>query len=251
MERTHLLNEINTLLTPQLFKDYCPNGLQIQGRNSINKIACAVTASLAVIEAATEWGADALLVHHGYFWRGEDSPLVGIKYQRVAALLRADMNLIAYHLPLDAHAQLGNNAQLASVLGLRVIGQSTSEPLVWYGETTEPTTLADFTVHVSAQLGRTPQILAQPAQMQQPIKCIAWCTGGAQDYLSAAAQLGADVYLSGEVSERTYHEARELGMVYLACGHHATERYGVQALGQYLAAKFGLHYRFFDEDNPI
>lgn len=248
MERTLLLTEIETLLNCAQFKDYCPNGLQIQGRNSITKIAGAVTASAAVIEQAIAWGADALLVHHGYFWRGEDASIVGMKYHRVRELMRADVNLLAYHLPLDAHPTLGNNAQLALKLGLSVHGQSPTEPLVWFGEHSSNPSVGAFCTQITDALGRVPLLIGDA---EQPLGRIAWCTGGAQDYIHMAAQLGANTYISGEVSERTYHEARELGINYLACGHHATERFGIQALGEYLSQKFGLVYQFFDENNPV
>ncbi len=250
MERTLLLTEIDAVLNCAQFKDYCPNGLQVQGLNSITKIACAVTASASVIEQAALWGANALLVHHGYFWRGEDASIVGMKYQRVRELIRADINLLAYHLPLDAHPTLGNNAQLALKLGLTAQGQSPIEPLVWFGEHAdhaEHPSVGEFCTRITDVLGRAPLLIGEP---NAPLGRVAWCTGGAQDYIHTAAQLGANTYISGEVSERTYHEARELGINYLACGHHATERFGIQALGEYLAQKFGLDYRFFDEDNP-
>ena len=248
MNRTQLLSEIELLLNPSQFKDYAPNGLQVQGRDSITKIACAVTASQAVIDAAITWGADALLVHHGYFWRGEDACIVGMKYQRVRRLIDADVNLIAYHLPLDAHPTLGNNAQLARQLGLSVSGQSPTEPLVWHGAHEHNPTLAQFCQMAEAALGRKPLLIGDA---NARLGRIAWCTGGAQDYIHTAAELGANTYISGEISERTYHEALELSINYLACGHHATERYGVQALGEHLSAQFGLEYRFFDEANPV
>ncbi|MGL4768160.1 MAG: Nif3-like dinuclear metal center hexameric protein [Formosimonas sp.] len=247
MNRTHLLNELDALLAASTFKDYCPNGLQIQGCDSITKIATAVTASRAVIEAAAAWGAQALLVHHGYFWKGEAAPIVGMKHGRIATLLRHDMSLIAYHLPLDAHPTLGNNAQLAVRLGLTVSGQLPTQNLVWHGAS-DCATLGDLAERVAQVLGRRPQIVGDPAA---PLGSVAWCTGGAQDFISDAAAFGAGTYLSGEISERTFHEARELGVNYLACGHHATERYGVQALGEHLTAQFGLTCRFFDEDNPV
>ena len=248
MDRTQLLNEIELLLNPSQFKDYCPNGLQVEGTNSITKIACAVTASQAVIDAAIDWQADALLVHHGYFWRGEDSDIVGMKYQRVRRLIAANLNLLAYHLPLDAHPSLGNNAQLAQKLGLEVSGQSPTEPLIWYGAHPNNPTLKDFCQIIETSLERKPLFIGDA---HARLGRVAWCTGGAQDYIHEAALLGANTYISGEISERTYHEARELGVNYLACGHHATERYGIQALGQYLSTQFGLEYCFIDEDNPV
>lgn len=255
MERIQLINEIAQLLEPTQFKDYCPNGLQVQGRNSITKIACAVSASRAVIERAHQWGADALLVHHGYFWRGEDATVVGMKYHRLRALIQAEINLLAYHLPLDAHPTLGNNAQLAQKLGISVLGQSPLESLVWYGELPSAVPLNAWAQSIESVLNRAPLVLSAVSDIHSLdnslVKRVAWCSGAAQDFIHIAADLGADAYLSGEVSERTTHEARELGIHYLACGHHATERFGIQALGEHLVQQFGLNYRFFDEDNPV
>ena len=248
MERTQLLNEIELLLNPSQFNDYCPNGLQVEGRGSITKIACAVTASQAVIDIAAELGVDALLVHHGYFWRGEDARIIGMKYHRVHKLMKTDINLIAYHLPLDAHPSLGNNAQLALRLGLSVDGQSPVEPLIWYGHHKDKPKLSDFCAQIEPILQRAPLMIGDA---QAPLGKVAWCTGGAQDYIHEAARLGASTYISGEVSERTYHEARELGVNYLACGHHSTERFGIQALGEHLSQQFGLQYQFIDEPNPV
>lgn len=247
MNRTTLLNEIDALLNPASFKDYCPNGLQIEGCVSITKIATAVTASRAVIEQAAAWGAHALLVHHGYFWRGETEPIVGLKYNRIAALIKHDINLIAYHLPLDAHPTLGNNAQLAAMLDFTSDGTVPDAPLVWHGAT-KTATIGELAVLVEQRLGRKPLVVGDA---NAPVGRVAWCTGGAQDYIGAAAKFGANTYLSGEISERTFHDATELGVSYLACGHHATERGGVMALGAHLAAQFGLECRFFDEANPV
>jgi len=247
MNRTLLLNELEALLTPSAYKDYCPNGLQIQGCDSITRIATAVTASRAVIDAAAEWGAHVLLVHHGYFWKGEDAPLTGMKFERIASLIRHNMNLIAYHLPLDAHPTLGNNAQLALKLGLTSHGQLPKESLVWHG-TSNCTTLKDLAARAEHVLSRPPLIIGNP---DAPVGRIGWCTGGAQGYLSDAAAFGLHTYLSGEISERTYHEAHELGVSYLACGHHATERYGIQALGEHLCRQYSLEHCFFDEANPV
>ncbi|TDR30973.1 Nif3-like dinuclear metal center hexameric protein [Hydromonas duriensis] len=242
-----LLSEMDAVLDVASFKDYCPNGLQIQGRPSITKIATAVTASRAVIEQAAEWGADALLVHHGYFWKGEDAPIVGMKHGRIAALIKNDMSLIAYHLPLDAHPTLGNNAQLGMKLGLTATGVLSDEPLVWHGAS-DCVTLGELAARVEQRLGRAPQLIGDSSAL---VGKIAWCTGAAQDYIGSAAAAGAQTFISGEISERTFHEATELGVNYLACGHHATERYGVQALGEYLVQRFGLMHRFFDEYNPV
>lgn len=247
MNRTHLLFELDALLNTSSFKDYCPNGLQIEGVDSINKIAIAVTASRAVIEAAANWGADALLVHHGYFWKGEAAPLTGMKFERVAHLIRHNINLIAYHLPLDAHPTLGNNAQLGQKLGFTAQGQLLSQDLVWHG-LSDCRTLGELAGRVESVLGRTPTLIGAPDAL---VGKIGWCTGAAQGFITDAAAFGLNTYLSGEVSERTFHEANELGVHYLACGHHATERYGVQALAAHLSAQFNLECRFFDENNPI
>ena len=247
MECTALLSEIDAILNTASFKDYCPNGLQIQGRPSITKIAAAVTASRAVIEQAVDWGADALLVHHGYFWRGEAEQIVGLKYNRIAQLIKHDINLIAYHLPLDAHPTLGNNAQLAAALDFSSAGVVADTPLVWHGAAS-CATVGELAALVEERLGRKPLVVGDAST---PVGQVAWCTGGAQDYIGAAAKFGANTYLSGEISERTFHDAKELGVSYLACGHHATERGGVLALGAHLAAQFGLECRFFDEANPV
>lgn len=247
MNRTHFLSELNTLLNASAFNDYCPNGLQVQGTASITKIATAVTASKSVIQSAVAWGADVLLVHHGYFWKGEALPLIGMKYDRIATLIQNNINLVAYHLPLDAHQSLGNNAQLAVKLGFSVLGQLPEQALVWHGNSGVKTLreLAQVVAHV---LGREAQMIGEP---DAPVGKIAWCTGAAQDFIVDAAAFGCQTFISGEVSERTYHEVRELGINYLACGHHATERYGVQALGDYIHKNFGLECCFFDENNPI
>ena len=247
MECTTLLSEIDAILNTASFKDYCPNGLQIQGRSSITKIATAVTASRSVIEQAVDWGADVLLVHHGYFWKGENYPIVGMKHARISALIKNDINLLAYHLPLDAHTVFGNNAQLAKKLDMTALGQLETEPLVWFGES-DCQTLGDLASKIESRLGRAPQIIGDS---HAAVGQVAWCTGAAQGYLEAAAHFGANTFISGEISERTFHESKELGINYLACGHHATERYGVQALGEHLAERFGLSYVFFDESNPV
>ena len=247
MECTTLLSEIDALLNAASFKDYCPNGLQIQGRPSITKIAAAVTASRSVIEQAVAWGADALLVHHGYFWKGEDAPIVGMKHGRIAALIKHDINLIAYHLPLDAHPTLGNNAQLALRLGFQVAGQVPTEPLVWHGAS-DCLTLGELAERVEQRLGRAPQVIGDASAA---VGTVAWCTGAAQGYITTAAACGAQTFISGEVSERTFHEARELGVNYLACGHHATERFGVQRLGKAISEQFNIEYSYFELNNPI
>ncbi len=235
------------LLAVDAVSDYCPNGLQAAGSRPVQRLMSGVTASLACIEAAAAQGADALLVHHGWFWKGEDPRLVGIHGRRVAALLAAGMSLLAYHLPLDIHSEYGNNRQLAQVLGIKSDGPATEDQLIWVGEVPGGPPAARFADFVGERLARSP--LHVPV-IGRPVRRIAWCTGGAQRFIERAAALGVDLYLSGEISEQTVHQARELGLDYLAAGHHATERYGVQALGAHLAQRFGLTHRFIDIDNP-
>ncbi|KAB7623837.1 Nif3-like dinuclear metal center hexameric protein [Alkalilimnicola sp. S0819] len=248
--RDDLLAYCDELLDAGAFSDYAPNGLQVEGRAEVRCIVSGVTASQALIDAAVAEGADLLLVHHGYFWKGEDARVVGMKARRLRALLAADMSLLAYHLPLDAHPELGNNAQLGQRLGLRTLGRfdtGTKPALGWLGELPEPLTGEAFAQAIGAALGRMPLHVAGG---EGAIRRVAWCTGGAQGFIQAAAQAGADAYVSGEISEPTAHIARECGLHYYAAGHHATERYGAWALGEHLAQRYGLKHRFVDIDNP-
>lgn len=250
VRREALTGYLNELLQIESFRDYAPNGLQVEGGGDVSRLASAVTASEAAVEAAAAMGADALLVHHGYFWQGEDPRVVGMKRRRLAKLLDGDMNLLAYHLPLDAHAEYGNNAQLARVLGVRVQGRFGPEPaLALYGELPVPMAGEAFARHIARCLGREPLYVA--SGKAAPIRRIGWCTGAAQRYIEDAAILGLDAYLSGEASEQTYHVAQEMGVHFFGAGHHATERFGVRALGEHLAEKFALEHQFFDIDNPI
>jgi dinuclear metal center YbgI/SA1388 family protein len=244
-----LVAAANRVLGPERFQDYCPNGLQVEGRQSVGLLVSGVTASLALLEAARAAGADAILVHHGYFWKNEAPAIVGMKQRRLRLLLSNDISLLAYHLPLDAHPELGNNVQLARQLGITVTGglQSVANPIGNVGELAAPLSAEAFTEHVSQCLGRSAQLISGGAY---PIKRIAWCTGAAQSYIEEAAALGVDAFLSGEISEPTVHVARELGLHFIAAGHHATERYGVQALGSYLARQLNIEHRFIDIDNP-
>ncbi len=232
------------------FSDYCPNGLQVEGKENIEKIASGVSASLSFIEQAQAWGADCLLVHHGYFWKNERMQVVGMKRRRLKALLGADINLLAYHLPLDAHPVVGNNAQLAQRLGisnLEPLQKSTKSPIGNVGMLAKPQKIGDFVNKCAESLSRSPiHIEGGPEQVQK----IAWCTGGAQSMIEDAVDQGADVYLTGEISEQTVHIARESGLHFISAGHHATERYGVMALGNHLAEKFDLKHQFIDVDNP-
>lgn len=243
-----LAHYCDVLLAVDDFSDYCPNGLQVQGLRPVRRLITGVTASQALIDAAIAADGDAVLVHHGFFWKGEDPRLVGIKGRRIGALLRAGLSLLAYHLPLDAHAELGNNRRLGELLGVADARPGGGgEVPVWIGRLVEPMSGAALAGRVEAVLGRRP--LHVPAA-ERRIERLAWCTGAAQGFIEDAVAYGADAYLSGEVSEQTVHQARELGIDYLAAGHHATERYGVQALGAHLAAHFGLEHRFIDIDNP-
>ncbi|MBX3654302.1 MAG: Nif3-like dinuclear metal center hexameric protein [Ramlibacter sp.] len=245
-----LLDAFDDLLQPGRFRDYGPNGLQVEGKHKVGHIVSGVTASRALIEAAIAARADALLVHHGLFWRGQDGRVTGWMKQRLALLLAHDINLYAYHLPLDAHPELGNNAQLALQLGLRAEGRFGEQDLGFCGTCAEgdrfgsAQALAD---HVQSVLKR-PVVLAGPAQ--RAIKKVAWCTGGAQGYFEAAIAAGADVFITGEISEPQAHYARECGVAFIACGHHASERYGAPAVAAHVASSLGLTHQFIDIDNP-
>lgn len=247
MTRNELVEYLDNYLQCARYKDAAPNGLQISGKNQIEKIIVAVTASQSILDFAAAEKADAVLVHHGYFWKGETQCITGVKRNRIARLLQHDINLLAYHLPLDAHPIVGNNAQLGLQLGLRNI-KPLDDGLLYSGELLEPLTGQVFQKYIAQILGRLPQHIAV---LNRPIKTLAWCTGAAQDHIIQAAELGVDAFLSGEISERTYYLAQELGIDYFACGHHATERYGIQALGQHLAEQFPLTIEFVDTDNPV
>lgn len=245
-----LETELNDLLRPDAFRDYCPNGLQVEGKREINKLVSGVTASRALIENAISAGADALLVHHGYFWRGEDPTLVGMKRARVRLLLDHELSLFAYHLPLDAHPELGNNAQLARLLELEVkeqIGPPGETPLVWVGEVKAPMAVEAMKELVQQRLRREPIWVRGDKQV---IRKVAWCTGAAQNFFELAVASGVDAFITGEISEPSAHIARESGVHFVSAGHHATERYGVQAVGEYLAQKLAIEHEFIDIDNP-
>ena len=234
------------------FSDYCPNGLQVEGCKKINKIISGVSANIDLIERAIEERAEALLVHHGFFWKNEPVPITGMKQRRIKTLLANDISLLAYHLPLDAHAEIGNNAQLAKRLGWKVEGcldGELGEGLLWSGRLVAPQSIGELAGQISTTLQRSPLVVEAPFA-EQSIERIAWCTGGAQDMITTAYEAGAQVFVSGEISERTTHLAREMGIHYIAAGHHATERYGVQALGEWLGSEFGVEHRFVDIDNP-
>lgn len=265
MDRNELLVSLNAALEIDRYKDYCPNGLQVEGRPEVRRVVTGVTASLALIERAIELQADTLLVHHGLFWRGHDGTVTGWMRKRLGLLLQHDINLLAYHLPLDGHVQWGNNAQLGARLGLIVEGRFGDQQLGFWGRP-DPTRLNlahgvqssatgvlqfagahSLATHVTNMLGR--QVVLVEGHVG-PVERIAWCTGGAQSYFEAAMVAGAQVFITGEISEPQAHYARECGVSYIACGHHASERYGVAALGALLAAQHGLHHEFVDIDNP-
>ena len=236
---------LQTLLRPESFKDYGPNGLQVEGAREVRRIASGVTASLAFIDAALASGADTLLVHHGLFWRGQDGRLTGWLAERVRRLMAAQLNLFAFHLPLDAHAELGNNAQLGQRLGLAADARFGEQDLGFIGKAA--LALDELAAKAQAQLGRAPVVLAGDGRA---LRRVAWCTGGAQGYFEAAIAAGADAFLTGEISEPQAHLARETGVAFLACGHHATERYGAPAVAAHVAAQFGLEHAFIDIENP-
>ncbi|MDP2254648.1 MAG: Nif3-like dinuclear metal center hexameric protein [Polaromonas sp.] len=248
--RQDLLQAFDALLQPARFKDYGPNGLQVEGRAQIQKIVSGVTASRALIEAAIEARADALFVHHGLFWRGQDGCVTGWMKQRLALLLAHDINLFAYHLPLDAHPEWGNNAQLGLQLGLHASARFGEQDLGFMGGRADggsfasAAALADYVKNV---LNRP---VVQVGRAQSAIKNIAWCSGGAQGYFEAAIAAGADAFITGEISEPQAHYAREMGVAFIACGHHASERYGAPAVASQVAAQFGLDHQFIDIDNP-
>ncbi|PKO90938.1 MAG: Nif3-like dinuclear metal center hexameric protein [Betaproteobacteria bacterium HGW-Betaproteobacteria-1] len=248
MNIKELMDYTGQILEVERFHDYCPNGLQVEGRREVSNIVTGVTASMALLQAAQQAGADMVLVHHGYFWRNEDPRIIGIKHKRIRFLLEHQLNLVAYHLPLDAHPVLGNNVQLGLRLGLQVEGSAGEQSLVLHGTLPHAETLDSFQQRLGALLQRQPLVVSGSAR---EVQRVAWCTGAAQQHLETAIELGVDVFISGEVSEQTVHLARESGVAYIAAGHHATERYGVQALGRHLAEQFGLKHQFIDIDNPV
>ncbi|WP_437884654.1 Nif3-like dinuclear metal center hexameric protein [Pseudomonas sp. LRF_L74] len=245
-----LVEEADRFLNAARISDYCPNGLQVEGRPQVRRIVSGVTASQAMIDAAIEADADVLLVHHGYFWKGEDACVVGMKQRRLKALLGHDISLLAYHLPLDVHAEVGNNVQLARQLDIEVEGPLEADnPRIvgLLGSLAEPLSARDFARRVQDVLGREPLLVEGERMVQR----IGWCTGGGQGYIDKAIAAGVDLYLTGEASEQTFHSARENGVSFIAAGHHATERYGVQALGDYLARRFAIEHLFVDIPNPV
>lgn len=250
IQRAELESELTRLLQPELFRDYCPNGMQVQGKNEISKLVTGVTASAALIESALDAGADCLLVHHGYFWKGEDQTITGLKKARVEKLLAGQLNLFAFHLPLDMHREFGNNAELGRLLGFEfeaTTGRPGDLEIVSIGKLAQATTLQTLSAHIEFSLQRTPLCIGDP---EQELRRVAWCTGAAQSYFDVAIAAGVDAFITGEISEPCAHLARESGVAFISAGHHATERYGVQAVGNYLAEQFDLAHQFIDIDNP-
>ncbi len=248
MELKALNRYLSELLQPTRFSDYCPNGLQVEGKPNINKVVTGVTANMALLEQAHAAGADAILVHHGYFWRGEAQAVIGVKMRRLKFLLANNISLFAYHLPLDAHPDIGNNVMLGQVLDFAIDDWLDEKHMIALSRLKRPQTLQDLTNHINAKLNRSAQVIGD---LHMPVETVAWCTGAAQGYIEQAIAHEVDVFISGEISEPTVHLARESGTAYIAAGHHATERYGVQALGEHLAAQFNLAHEFIDVDNPV
>ena len=248
MELNRLVHELANFLQVSRFQDYCPNGLQVEGRTDVRRIVTGVTASQALIEAAIEVNADAIMVHHGYFWRGEPAEVTGMKRKRLKQLLVHDISLLAYHLPLDAHPEVGNNVQLGKVLGWPLTRYLDDKYMLPLAELPHAMTLQQLGQHVSGRLNRQVQLLGEPDRL---VRSVAWCTGAAQSYIQQAVAAGADVFLSGEVSEQTWHSVCETNTAYIAAGHHATERYGIQALGQWLADNHDVEHIYIEVDNPI
>ena len=248
MQLNELEIYLNQLLDVGHIHDYCPNGLQVEGRSEVRKLISGVTASFDLLQAAVAAGADAVLVHHGYFWRGENQCLTGMKRRRIALLMEHDISLFAYHLPLDAHLELGNNTQLGRRLGFIETGRFGEQSIAAQGTLPQTMTLKDLRINVEHLLSRKPLVIGDEAK---PVQRIAWCTGAAQNYFDEAIHLGVDAFITGEISEQTVHTARESGVAFIAAGHHATERYGAQALGEHVTQKFGIAHQFVDVDNPV
>lgn len=239
---------LNNFLQTSLYKDYAPNGLQVTGKSNINKIVTGVTACQRLLDAAVELNADAILVHHGYFWKNEPQTITGIKYQRIKTLIKNDINLFAYHLPLDGHPTLGNNVLLGNLLSINIDERKSVTDLLFQGNLIEAKTASQLQNLISETLQRS--VLYCGDNAPAIINRIAWCSGGGQDFIEQAAQQGCDAFITGEVSERTIHIAREYGIHFYAAGHHATERYGIKALGEWVAKQYGLEVVFIDIDNP-
>lgn len=247
MQRQHLIKILDDLLHPELFKDYAPNGLQVEGKSEISRIVTAVSATQNVLDQALALKADALLVHHGWFWRGENPAVVATKYRRLKTLMSGEINLVAYHLPLDAHATLGNNAQMAQLLAATDVAQGGENNFIWTG-LVPPISVQTLASHLEKCLNRSPLVLGDQTKT---VSRLAWCSGAAEDFFEDAIAMGAEAYISGEATERTTHLAREMHVPFLVCGHHATERLGIKALSDWLSENHGLECIFVDDENPI
>lgn len=245
-----LVNYTNTLLDIEAFSDYCPNGLQVQGSAAVSKIITGVTASEALIDKAIALNADAIIVHHGYFWKGEEPAITGMKAKRIRKLMGNNISLLAYHLPLDAHCELGNNVQLAKVLDFEILQglDDTAKPMGLVGELKQTMTAAQLVNDIGVRLGKSGLLIGSG---DKTIRSVAWCTGAAQSYIEKAIAKGVDCFITGEISEQTVHIAREMNICFISAGHHATERYGVKALGEHLSVKLGMGCEFVDIDNPV
>lgn len=247
-----ILKSMNQWMDVDKVKDYCPNGLQVEGKEDVSKILLGVTACQALVDKAIEIDADLILVHHGYFWKGESPVVSGMKRNRLKSLLVNDISMAAYHLPLDIHPEFGNNAQLGVLLGLELEKYHKVDglPLMAVGKLQVPQSIDEWSLHIAKSLGREPLLLKSDQGVKE-VSRVAWCTGGAQGFIGEALSLGVDAYLSGEVSEPTFHTVVEEGIHYISAGHHATERYGIQALGEKIAGTFDVTVSFFDVDNPV
>lgn len=248
VSRETVLSTLNTLLKPESFRDYCPNGLQVEGCADVTRLVSGVTASQALLDAAVECKADAILVHHGYFWKSEDPCIRGMKGRRIRTLIAGDINLFAYHLPLDCHPQLGNNAGLGRALGFEQSGPIDPD------KPTEPVFSAVYdSERAQSEIAETLSLALDREVLSEGdygVRRVGWCTGGGQNYIDLAADHGCDLFITGEVSEQTIHTARERGIGFIAAGHHATERFGARSVGAWLAGELGLHHEFIDIDNP-
>lgn len=248
IQRDELHSYLNDFLAVDGFRDYCPNGLQVEGAAVIDRMVTGVTASQALLDAAIAQGAQAVLVHHGYFWKGEEPRVIGVRKRRLATLLRHELSLFAYHLPLDAHPGLGNNAEFARLFGLQSEARCGEQDMVWTGRLEREESLGALAGRATELLQRAPLVIGDSARL---IRRLAWCSGGAQSYFETAIAAGVDLFVSGEISEQTVHLARESGVAYMAAGHHATERLGIRALGQHVAEHFGIDVVFVDIENPV
>lgn len=245
--RQEIIAWCDNLLQVSTFKDYAPNGLQVEGRDTVKKVVGSVTASLAAIQFAAEHKADLLLVHHGLFWKSEPVPIVGWKHRRIAALIRHNINMAGYHLPLDAHPEVGNNARLGALMGWQIDGQAGEQNLLMFGRPAQPQSGEQLVAGLADKLE---QAVVHAGDWSKPIKKLVWCTGGAQGFFQEAIEMGADAFVTGEISEAQYHLANETGALFVSAGHHATERYGIQALSARLQERFDVDFCFFNEQNP-